>query len=146
MDSAYYKILLKIFGTDWWSFSQKEKEIATRVVDFYIGNKNDVGHEDVSLKVINACQQALAEEGEKWEDIMFRKTRERKIVMIRYAIFSIFWKRSFLPQEKKVAVLGGIFNRSTIIYAITQVEDWRKYNLKFREYYDRLSESVQNKL
>lgn len=141
------KMLLAIFGLEVYEFTDREREIADKVIDYYVGKETPkVSHnlaEDEAKDVLAACQYALAEEGWDWESVMMAKTRKREIIELRYAIISIFWKRTNISQSRRAQMLGGAFDRATLIHAIKQVDCWRQYDPAYRKLYNRLSQSAQ---
>lgn len=138
----------KIFGPEWPHLSKKERKAAKRVVEYYIGKRQheSVKKADSTQMLLSACHYALAEEGWDWDSIMLTKTRRKEIVNLRYAVFSIFWSQTNIPQVKRVELLGGRFNRTTILRAALQSDNWRECDIEYREMFDRISRSVQEYL
>lgn len=141
------RTLLKIFGTGYWDLSDETKAAVRKVVEYYIGKQENTAVNIVekdAQDVLAACHYALAEEGHDWESIMLAKTRKRKIIELRYTIYSIFWKRTFgLSQTKKAEMLGGAFDRCTILNAVAQAENWKQYDPTFRRMYNRMVQHAQ---
>lgn len=96
--------------------------------------------------ILCACKQAVETEGMSWEDTMVKKTRLRKVVEVRYAIFDIFRKAVPVSYGTAVEMLGTSLNRTTLYYAIRCVREWRDYNLIYSGTYDRISSNFHSAL
>lgn len=141
------KTLLKIFGEDYWNLSDEAQDAVRKVVEYYIGQRETTATslvEKDAQDVLTACHYALAEEGYDWDSIMLNKTRKREVIELRYTICSIFWKRTFgLSQARKAEMLGGAFDRCTILNAVAQAENWKSYDPTFRRMYSRMAQNAQ---
>lgn len=141
------KTLLKIFGEDYWDLSDEAQDAVRKVVEYHIGQRETTATslvEKDAQDVLAACHYALAEEGYDWDSIMLNRTRKREVIELRYTICSIFWKHTFgLSQTKKAEMLGGAFDRCTVLNAVTQAENWKSYDPAFRRMYNRMAQNAQ---
>ena len=88
--------------------------------------------------VLAACKQAVEMEGMDWDDVMVRRTRLRKVVEVRYAIFDIFRKAVPVSFGTETEMLGTSLNRTSLYHAIEAVEQWRSYDGIYSGIYDRI--------
>lgn len=139
------KVLLKIFGTETYDLTNRDLEIATRVIDWFGGDPAATLHaEQAESKLIKACHYALEQEGECWESVMLNRTRKKRIHDLRCAISLIVWRRVVGTQAHKAELLGGMLARTSVICSINAASEWQQYDPMFRRLYTRISNHIEN--
>lgn len=137
----YEEILWGIFGEEFATFSPREAVIAKRVVSHFIPDA--IPPEN---RLLQACKYAVMQEGMTWEEVMLTRSRLKPLVEIRYCIFSALFSLTKMSQNRGAKMLGGMFNRCTILYGIDKVEEWKKYDILFKDKYERITNNVKDYL
>lgn len=141
-----FDVLKNIFGAELSGFTEKEIVIARRVVEHFMDPRDSGNMDSHSKDVLEACKHALKEEGFSWEDVMLKHSRKRNIVELRDCIAYIFFERVGDSQERKTRMLGGAYNRTSLLHAVNNARIWKEIDPRFKSLFGRISRSVEDYL
>ena len=138
------KVIEQVYGSDWGTMNQSQKNAVYRMLEWMTNNFGIVGVEvSRDRKIIAALQLAVLEVfGINYEEIMC-KSRKRPIVDKRAMIYKIAFDMTNSTKSKFAALFPR--DRTTSLYNGVRVADTLiEVDRDFRESYERLKESAIN--